>query len=79
MATYKRKKTPDSLGLETVTAATLDADTSYVGLIEVTDDGDVVFTCQKLGALYLWADGSDVQLATTAPVLRASGGTITVT
>ena len=79
MATYKRKRTPDGLVLETTTAAILDADTSYVGLIEVTDDGDTVFTCQKLGAIYFWIHGSALRTATAAPVLISSGNTVSVT
>jgi len=54
MATYKRKRTPDGLGLETVTAAVLNADTTYIGLVEVTPDSGSAFTVSKVGAIYWW-------------------------
>tara|TARA_Y100001963_G_scaffold40690_1_gene57027 strand:+ start:251 stop:517 length:267 start_codon:yes stop_codon:yes gene_type:complete len=79
MATYKRKRTPDSLGLETVTAATLNADTTYIGLVEVTPDSGSAFTVSKVGAIYWWlnaADGETQKLyaSNRAPVASITDG-----
>tara|TARA_R100001244_G_scaffold129386_5_gene100865 strand:+ start:14563 stop:14829 length:267 start_codon:yes stop_codon:yes gene_type:complete len=79
MATYKRKKTPDSLGLETVTAAELLADTTYVGLVEVTPDTGDAFTVSKVGAIFWWliaADGAVQKLyaSNRAPVTLITDG-----
>ena len=69
MATYKRKRTPDGLGVETVTAAELLADTTYVGLVEVTPDTGDAFTVSKVGASFWWLDAAS---SATAQKLYAS-------